>query len=271
MNGSSRTGNSATPEGRNPVLFLSDVHYGAFDGEEEQRLHEDLVSLIDNCTESSTAICILGDLFDWWMEYPSRHPDLGAGLIGRFRSHIEQTGPILFITGNHDNWTCGYLHSIGFDVEHEYRRLQIDGKSALLLHGDGLSDPDFGLPRPPFHRLLRHRRFVRLYQILFSPETGWRLMRLFSDWNRRRSGPNPDRINRWAGEWLGKSDDDFVICGHDHVARKVAFAGGTLYNCGSFATDRTLLRHTTNGFELVVWDGKRRQMTPYDPNQPEMR
>jgi|SRR5690625_3566423 len=236
-------------------LFIADAHFGR--PEHIREVEQDLLSLIEVCRRRRIKIHILGDLFDYWMEYPEFTPGLGNRILEAFSSYMEEMGSVLYITGNHDNWTCGYFSEIGFDVEPEYRLLTIDGWRVFLHHGDGLRDRSLGLPRPVFHRLLRHPLFIRLYQRLLPPAAGLELMRRFSELSRSKPSADPEPLNRWAEKYLDRADVDFVISGHDHTPRVETFPGGCYLNTGPFYPEKTLVYYNNNCFQLVVWDRMR--------------
>lgn len=68
---------AASSEGQNRYLFLSDAHLGGFSKEKNRKIEEDLIELVDYCLEQQIQIAVLGDLFDYWMEYPGSIPALG--------------------------------------------------------------------------------------------------------------------------------------------------------------------------------------------------
>lgn len=244
-------------------IFLSDVHYGAFVEKINNEIQRDLIDLIGFCIDNNIKLHILGDFFDYWMEYPNHYPELGAEILDMLRTYMASNGSILYITGNHDNWTKDYLSDIGFDIESEYRILTIGQYSVFLLHGDGLKDSRFKLPRPWFHRILRNPLFVRLYQTILRPSKGIRLMKWFSDYNRARPQFNPDRLTDWAKEFLSKNDVNFVISGHDHFPRVETYYSGSYINCGTFYSHRSMVQYTNGHFELVKWDSINKQTTPF--------
>jgi UDP-2,3-diacylglucosamine hydrolase len=244
-------------------IFLSDVHYGAFDDETNREVGRDLMRLIDFCSENHIRLHILGDLFDYWMEYPGHFPDLGAHILEKFKMYFTKTGSVLYITGNHDNWTRGYFDELGFDVEPEYRILRLNGNSILLHHGDGFENKKMKLPRPWLHRLLRNRYFIKFYQFLLPPKTGLKLMKKFSDHCRKRPIAGTERLNNWSKDYLSKNDIDFVICGHDHIPRIETFPFGTYINSGTFYSHRTVVAYTNGDFKLVRWNGTQNTLTPF--------
>ena len=247
-----------------PVLFLSDVHLGAFSDSINQALEDEIIRLIDYAEEHQIRLVVLGDLFDYWMEYPDYTPKLGERLRKRFREYHKKNGPSLFITGNHDCWTQGHFQELGFDVEPEYRILKLGGKRGLLLHGDGLKDHQFNFPRPRLHRFLRNAKFISIYQKLFSPAIGIRIMRLFSQVSKLREGytDGTGELDRWAQQTLDTSRFDFIICGHHHHRRFVQTSAGLYINLGAYYRDHTLAFFSNQKLTLVTWPGSRYELLP---------
>ncbi|MEX2602525.1 MAG: metallophosphoesterase [Balneolaceae bacterium] len=245
-----------------PDIFLSDLHYGAHDEETDQQIKSDLFSLLDYCEKHHVRIHILGDLFDYWMEYPGDFPEIGKQILKRFEEYHRDNPATLFITGNHDNWTREAFATAGFDVEPEFRILNLEGSLVFLLHGDGLASSEFRLKRPLLHRLIRSSWFVTFFQNLTTPAGGLFLMKYFSRFSRWKSHPDPSRLNRWAKEFLASGRADLILSGHDHVPRVETFDFGTYINVGTFSEDRTAALHTNGVFELVTWDSENRQLLP---------
>jgi len=249
------------------LLLVSDAHLGAFDEAENRRIEEALIALADYAEEHGFRLAILGDLFDYWMEYTDFHPGLAPDLLERL-CRFNASHPILYITGNHDNWTGSYLRGCGFDLEQDYRVIQQNGILTLLHHGDGMADPRFNLPRPLLHRILRNSEFIRLYQALFPPRIGLSLMRLFSDLSRYFEDPEEERpgtLDRWAEEQLAASDVDVIICGHDHTPRIRDFAHGRYINLGAFCEHATVAAYTNAEWRLVEWNSRQRKLLNFDP------
>lgn len=247
-------------------LFLSDVHLGGFSPSRNESLEKELINLIDYAEENEYQLFVLGDLFDYWMEYPDHIPGLGREVLMRFKAYNRSFGPTLYITGNHDSWTNGYFSETGFDVERDFRILELPGKNVLLLHGDGLADGAFDYPRPLLHRLLRNSAFVSTYQTLFPPRAGLNIMKQFSKINRllRQNYTIAPELDRWAEETLEESDLDGIICGHDHQPRVRNFSFGTYLNLGTFYKHRTLAAYNNDEFNLVVWSDEKQQLTNAD-------
>ncbi len=240
------------------ILFLSDVHLGSFPKSLEQQLEHDIIQLLAYCESQNYRLVILGDLFDYWMEYPGWHPPLGKEILDAFRSYHERHEPTLYITGNHDNWWLDHLQETGFRLENEFRILQVNQQQFFVTHGDGLSNPRLNLPRSLFNRLLRSQPFVRTFRTIFPPSVGISLMKLLSRVSKRmeaekRSSEQTD-LSRWADRLLSSNPVQAVICGHNHNPQIKTFREGTYLNPGPFGTQYTLGLYADEHFQLVQWD-----------------
>lgn len=240
-------------------VFISDVHLGAFDDQTNQKIEDDLLALIRHCRSLRASIFILGDLFDYWMEYPNQIQPLGAAILYDLSDYSKNIAPVTYITGNHDNWTLGHFEQLGLTVESEF--IEINDNSVLLLHGDGISDPNFNLPRPLMHRILRNRNFISLYRKIFPAPTGVWLMKKFSSINRYFGKENTMKLDKWAKEMLKNSSYDKIVCGHDHIPRKETFPFGTYINLGTFFDHRIVLVNTNGQFNLVRWSADEKSFT----------
>ena len=246
-------------------IFISDVHLGAFSHETNTRIENDLIRLVRFCTEQRIRINILGDLFDYWMEFPEKDfiPALGSEVLKTFEHYNKEVAPALYITGNHDNWTFGHFEDLGFDVEENFRLIELNDKRILTMHGDGVAAAKIDFPRAAFHRLLRNPNFINVYQKIFSPERGLATMKAFSDLTRRRNNHNPEPLNRQAKKIFDKHNLDYIISGHDHVPRVETFSRGNYINLGAFFNDRTLALYNNHGLNLVKWKAEKKQFTPF--------
>jgi len=240
------------------IIFLSDVHLGGYSPEKNSAIESDLISMVRFCIEQKLRLIILGDLFDYWMEYRGHWPEYGELVLREFE-HLTKLEPILYITGNHDNWTGPRLEKAGFDIEHEYRILTIGNNKVMLLHGDGLKDAALKLPRPRFHRILRNPYFLSVYQFVFPPKLGISIMHAFSKRSKERDTDelnSTKSIDRWALAQLNHTDLDVIICGHFHVHRFIKNEDGLYINLGTFHSHRTVGLYTKNTFQLVRWNGE---------------
>lgn len=246
-------------------VFISDVHLGAFSTKTNLEIEEDLLSLIEHCAVHNIELHILGDLFDYWMEFPEKGfiPKLGKRVLDALQSYNDEISPALFVTGNHDNWTFGHFKDRGFDVEENFRLKEIQDKRFLLMHGDGVAAAKIDFPRAAFHQILRNSKFISAYQKVLSPEAGLAVMKKFSSLTRLRNNHNPEPLNRQAKKIFERHRLDFIITGHDHVARVETFPQGSYINCGPFFKHRTLALYSKEKVQLVKWNAKDKNFIPF--------
>ena len=259
-------------------LFLSDVHIGRHAPQKEHHIRHVLQGLLQYAEKQDVQIHILGDLFDYWMEYPGWQPKLGAEILNAFASYHATTGRhTTYITGNHDNWTRGHFTTLGFDLQSEYKIIDLDGLRVFMHHGDGLANPQFQYPRPLFHRIIRHPLFVAIYQGLLPPRFGLRLMRWFSARKGKRLQVKPQGLSSWSesllrssanldgvmGGGMGKDDGarngvganiDVVMNGHVHRTVRKEVESGLILQLPAFFDGFRLLKYTNGSFSFVRWD-----------------
>lgn len=249
----------------NEHLFISDVHLGAFSESKQFETEQKLITLVNYAIQKRSRLYILGDLFDYWMEYPSRGyiPDFAIPVLDKLEEYNQKVNPALYVTGNHDNWTFGHFEDRGFEVEPNYREFGLGDHKILVMHGDGQFGPRDDFMRPTFHRFLRNRIFTTSFQRIFPPETGLRIMKWFSDTTRKRDHRNPKPLDRHAKRILESHDIDLVLCGHDHIPRVETFPGGTYINLGTFFHHSTMVRYINNEFTLVTWHADNQEFIPF--------
>ena len=253
-----------------PILFISDAHLGGFSEQENARIESELIQLLNFCQRNNIHLAVLGDLFDYWMEYPNTVPKLGQQLLGRFEEFNNQLGPTLYITGNHDNWTGGHLQNRGFVIEHEFKTFSIDDKLFMVLHGDGLSDNKFNLPRPKLHRFIRSDSFIRIFQRVLPPRMGLTIMKYFSRLTRfLDQNQDEETLLQWAKYQLKHQKVSTIICGHNHVPRQKQFPFGTYINLGTFYKHRTMAYYNKGEISLVHWELQTQSLQNYESNYTE--
>lgn len=249
-------------------VFISDVHLGAFSAKTNRKIEQDLIALINHCKIEQIEIHVLGDLFDYWMEYPEQSfvPTLGENVLDAFEDYNNSVTSALFITGNHDNWTFGHFKERGFEIEPNFRLKEIGEKRFLLMHGDGVAANKIDFPRAAFHRFLRNPKFIQTYQKILPPEQGLATMKMFSNLTRRRNNHNPEPLNRQAKKIFKRHHLDYIITGHDHVPRKETFPRGCYINLGTFFNHRSMALYNKDGLQLVNWQAESKKFIPFDRN-----
>jgi UDP-2,3-diacylglucosamine pyrophosphatase LpxH len=242
----------------NEHLFISDIHIGAFNNSVEEQIENDLIDLVNYAIDRNAQIYILGDLFDYWMEFThSKYiPSIGKKVLDIFEQYNNSISKALFITGNHDNWTINHFSERGFEVESEFRIIELFDKKVFLMHGDGLLNTKKILKRPMFNQILRNNFFLLLYRNLLPKGLALNLMKLLSNSSKKIRRKDPIKLNKNAQLILTSNIADVVLTGHDHIPRVETFNSGLYINLGNFFHERTLVRGINSELSLVRWHAK---------------
>jgi UDP-2,3-diacylglucosamine hydrolase len=201
-----------------PIFLASDVHLGVASPETERAF----LAWLEYSGGEASRIIINGDLFDFWFEYKSVIPRGYTRVLGALSSLVDSGVPVLLMGGNHDWWGGEFLRSeIGLEFLQEQTVLDLQGRTTLLAHGDGLGSGDFG------YRVLRVVLRSSLTRFLFRwlhPDLGAWVARTVSKTGTHQEGPTEEQkarsvfLERWAEDRLKASPElDLVVLGHTHV------------------------------------------------------
>lgn len=146
------------------VYFISDAHLGGpfKDAPEWERT---MLEFFRTIQDRASAVYILGDLFDFWIEY--RHairPDY-FNTIHALRQLVERGVAVHYFAGNHDFALGPFLsETVGVRIYHGPHDCMLQGRAVHLYHGDGLIKKDVGYRI--LRRVLRNPLNQRLYKLL---------------------------------------------------------------------------------------------------------
>ena len=258
-------------------VFLADVHLKSSKsmGENYER---NLCSLINYAAEKKIHLYLLGDIFDYWMEFPSREqnvshnnsvnkttiPLIGSMLLDTLHQYNESFTPAHYILGNHDYWDAGHFSAIGCIVFKDGCIMNLDQQTICLIHGDGLPSKKTQihgnkispLKRPIFHTILRSKTFVKLFQFCFAPHQAWSIMKCFSKFNKKKEKTALTTIDSSLKYLINFSDIDVIVAGDDHCARTVYTKGGQYINTGPYYEHHLVLTYSKQGWTHAQWHGK---------------
>ncbi len=265
-------------------LFLADVHLGGSIGLGDN-YEKNLCSLINYAAQKKIQLYLLGDVFDYWMEFPahknktrstkSNHssnkptlPPLGSVLLNTLQEYNQVCGPAYYILGNHDYWDAGYFASIGCTVFTDGCSINLDHQTVCLLHGDGLPTKKTQirgnlitpLKRPILHTILRSKTFITLFQFFFAPNQAWSMMKAFSNFSKNKEKPALSTIDSTLKNLINFSDIDCIIAGHDHLARTVHTKGGQYINTGPYYENNLVLTYSKQGWDHAEWDEQKSKL-----------
>ncbi len=242
------------------IYFASDQHLGAPDYESSLRREKLFVKWLDEVAQDADEIYLLGDLFDFWFEYKKAVPRGFVRVLGKLAQITDSGIPVHFFTGNHDMWVFDYLpKETGVQVLRNPIERQLNGKTFLIGHGDGLGPGDRGYKI--IKKVFRNKICQRLFGFL-HPSIGIGLADYFSRSSRAATGNNDKNYNGPENEWLLKycrkklreKHYDYFIFGHRHLPLKLNAGENSIYfNTGDWISD----------FTYLIFDGKNVQLMEY--------
>ena len=250
------------------AIFLSDAHLGISIPGAEQR-EQALVAFIKEIHGQVDHLFLLGDIFDFWIEY--RHavrPDYFHVLFA-LRNLRDSGVKLHYLPGNHD-FALGPVLSqaTGMILHGQELDILLQGKRLLLSHGDRFVETG------PIHSLifhiLRNRRNQRLFKLL-HPNIGIPLAKWISGLSRRcvEHGvkPNVPKAYQTIGRKYLDNGFDMVILGHTHFPDRVDYRGKVYVNTGEWI--KTYSYAELKQGQLRLWEylgpGRRRQISNLFP------
>lgn len=239
-----------------PTYFISDIHLGLGDRGAERAKEDLLLGFLGHVLPSAEALCIVGDLFDFWFEYRTVIPRGFHRTLSALQQYTDAGVPVHYLAGNHDFWMGDFFtEELGIRTYAEPVELLLGGKRVYLHHGDGLAPNDLGyrLIKP----VLRHPWSIRLYRWL-HPDIGVPLARGSSQSSRRytsgREYGEGEGMASFAAAKLA-AGVDIVVMGHRHTPEYRSMAGGTYVNLGDWITHHTYGSLADGVITLEHWNG----------------
>jgi UDP-2,3-diacylglucosamine hydrolase len=223
------------------AYFISDAHLGINTRDAETK-EARLIAFFEEITHRAEHLFIMGDLFDFWIEYSyAIRPDY-FHILYEFRRLIKQGVTIHYIAGNHDFALGEFLsEKIGMVVHPSgWLRLNLQGKSLYLSHGDGLMPSDHGYR--VLKKILRNPLCQWSYKKI-HPDWGVPLAEWFSSTSREQAGDRPLESELTAYRKIAKGmlmqGYDIVVFGHTHYPELRSWNGRIYCNTGDW------IRHFT--------------------------
>ena len=216
-------------------IFVSDVHLGAV-GDSEGIREKRFVKFLEEIPEDTKGLFLLGDIFDFWVEYQDVVPRGFVRPLSELARLADRGVEIWYFAGNHDYWLKDYLRDeIGMHVVTDpYKILEVGGAVMCLGHGDGVGK--HSLPTRFIFRFIRSPFWIAVLKFLHP----WFIFRIAHAWSRSSRRKQGKRHYRFRGpedpvykfaEELGRSRHiDFFVFGHLHSGAAVKLpSGGSLY------------------------------------------
>ncbi len=241
------------------VFFASDFHLGAPSKERSLEREKKIIHWLSSIEKDAAAIFLLGDIFDFWFEYKRAIPKGFIRLQGKFADLVDKEIPLYFFTGNHDLWMFDYFtKELGIPVYRNPKQFNINGKTFLIGHGDGLGPGDH------FYKFLKKIFENRIAQWAFRwihPDIG---MKFAHAWSKDSRISNEEKGDDFKGEdeWLleycktveKQTHHDYYIFGHRHLPLDLEVSKESRYiNLGEWVNDS----------QYAVFDGEYTKLQTY--------
>ena len=237
------------------VYFISDVHLGVPNGRRKPDVHQDALISFLRHIDSNDQLFIVGDLFDFWFEYRSSVPTIGARVIFELYGLVQRGVQVSILPGNHDIWLGSYLSDeVGLKILENPVEVELQGKRLHITHGDEFNSTlQFAVSRA----ILRNPVCIRLFRLI-HPDLGVALGRMMSSGSDARAKvvPRNDRgIYEIAAERLIRAGNDIVVCGHYHKGIELDVCGGRLIVLGNWIRSDTFGVMENGKIRLMQWTG----------------
>jgi UDP-2,3-diacylglucosamine hydrolase len=222
------------PKGKK-IYFASDNHLGAPTKEASFPREKKFVAWLDDIKDDAAAIFLLGDLFDFWMEFKTVVPKGFTRTLGKLAEISDSGIPIYYFVGNHDLWMNGYFEEeLNIPVYHKPKEFTFNNKTFFIGHGDGLGPGDKGYKR--MKKVFTNPFFKWLFRWL-HPDLGVRMAQYLSVKNKLISGDDDAKFLGEENEWLvqyckRKLEDkhrDYFVFGHRHLPMNIDLKENSKY------------------------------------------
>ena len=218
------------------VVVVADAHLGQVQPATEAACHRFLEAVPD----LGDALVINGDLFDFWYEYKTVVARKHFPTLALLRRLCARGIPVTFVGGNHDRWGGEFLRrEVGVAYHPKSAELDIAGRRALVMHGDGLAEEHWSAVFT--HRLLAHPLTARVFGFLHPTVGSWIADKLSGGLaDHTREPEMEERAARGQAAYAARlleqrADVRLLILAHTHRAALDTRPDGRAYlNPGAF-------------------------------------
>jgi UDP-2,3-diacylglucosamine hydrolase len=236
-----------------PVYFLADAHLGIESEPLEAAKERDLLDLLTHLRGRASFLYLLGDLFDFWFEYPGVTPG-GHRSVVEALSELSRSGTtVRFLGGNHDYWAGRKFEAMTGATVHRDPITQTHfGRRLFMAHGDGLPSGDLG------YRMLKAviRNPVSIASFtLVPPRVGAAIARWASNLSEITDerivvalAPMKDFLESKLAEGF-----DAAVVGHVHRQVHWQSESGDAIVVGDWMWNRSVVELSDGGFRMLRW------------------
>jgi UDP-2,3-diacylglucosamine hydrolase len=236
------------------TYFISDAHLGIESQQKEELKQRRLIQFFKAIEADADQLFIVGDLFDFWIDYRWVIPRGYLPILSALRELSEFGVKVSIIAGNHDFWLGNFFtQDMNIAIHNKPLDLTLHGKRFYIAHGDGLNRKDFGYR---FLKLILRNPVTYTICRLLHPDVIFTLARWCSTLSR---GQRPDfdiqePYIEHARELFMKGYD-YVIFAHTHNPIKLNENQHTYINIGEWINRCTYAVYNQGKLDLKIWKG----------------
>lgn len=238
---------------KNKIYFAGDFHLGIPDKGSSLSREKKIIKWLNHIKKDAQEVFLMGDIFDFWFEYKNVIPKNNLRFLSTISNMIDQGINFHYFIGNHDLWIINYFEELGIKIYNNPQTFNINSKTLLIGHGDGLGKGDTG------YKILKKIFDNKLCQFLFRwihPDIGLPLGRLLSGSKSKieltnKAKINDNRIFEYCLEHNKKTPIDIFVFGHSHYVNKKSMQNNSVYfNCGEWISNSFYLESNGDKYEL---------------------
>ena len=249
-----------------PVYFIADAHLGIESAEIEAAKQRELTALLAHLRGRASLVYLVGDIFDFWFEYPRVTPTDHPEVIAALSELIASGTRVRFLGGNHDYWAGAKFEQMTGATVHRTPVTDTHfGLRTFVAHGDGLPEGDWSYK--VLKAVIRSRPAIAGFGLI-PAATGKRIAR----WASGLSEITEERLRRAIPAMTafleGKLSEgyDVAVVGHVHKQLLWKSGAGTAVVVGDWMKHRSVIELTEAGVRPLSWiDGVLREEPPEAP------
>jgi UDP-2,3-diacylglucosamine hydrolase len=233
---------------------VSDAHFGLA-GDERDKIGR-FAGLAGEMRARASGLYILGDLFDFWIEYRyAIRPDYFPVLY-ELRRIADAGIKVCYLTGNHDFALGPFLEkAAGITVCRKPVNIELQGRKIHMRHGDDIHSGRLQ------SALLRNKFLQSAYKII-HPNIGVEIGKRLSAASRKKhddiemAEKDLEKYRRAAQKTIKDDGRDLVIFAHTHHAELITMDGGEYCNTGSWMYRYSYATLRDGKIQLLKWGDK---------------
>ena len=199
------------------TIFLADAHLVA----PTDRNYRLLLQFLRELEGNTETLFIMGDLFDFWLGFPSNPLRQFDELLAALQSLVQSGCRLVYFEGNHDfHLGAIFRQRLGAEVHTGPAVITLQGRRLFLCHGDQVNRRDRG------YRLLRLLLHNRLAAVLVNYVTPYVALRIRARLQRASRAGYQAKLQRWDyreiirtfARSVREEGCDGLVTGHFHLA-----------------------------------------------------